>query len=77
MCKSTQIAGEAEDFCVNAGTLQILEYYGNQPDVLKRISFLGDCTSAIVPNSDVVKKLHKTMKDKDVRVVNHDAPLAA
>lgn len=76
-CKTTQIAGEAEDFCVNAGVLQVLEYYGKKPDILERISFLGDCTSAIVPGSDVVKNLHKMMKDKNVQVVTHDAPFAA
>ena len=76
-CKSTQIAGEAEDFCVNAGVLQVLEYYGKKPDILKRISFLGDCTSAIVPGSDVVKNLHKVMKEKNVQVVKHDAPFAS
>ena len=75
--KSTEIGGEAEDFCVNAGVKQVIDYYGNQPDVLQSISFLGDCTSAIVPNSDVVKDLHATMAQKGVKVIMHDAPFAA
>lgn len=72
--KTTEIAGEAEDFCVKCGVDQVIEYYGNQPDVLKTIKFLGNCTSAIVPGGDAVKALHKNMSDNGVQVINHDAP---
>ncbi len=76
-CATTEIAGEAEDFCVNAGVLQVLDYYNDQPDVLRSIKFIGDCTSAIVPNSDVVTNLHATMKQKGVQVIMHDSPFGA
>lgn len=73
-CKTTEFAGEAEDFCVNWGVRQALEYYGGQPDILKRINFIGNCTSAIVPNSQVVKDLHAFMDEKGINVITHDAP---
>ena len=38
--KRTEIAGEAEDFCVRAGMQQVLDYYGSEPTVLESISFI-------------------------------------
>lgn len=74
-CASTEIGGEAEDFCVNAGTLQVIDYFRSRPDILNRIRFLGDCTTPIVPGSQVVTDLHATMKANGVRVIKHDDPL--
>lgn len=75
-CKTTDIAGEAEDFCVNWGVRQVLDYFGNEPDVLKTIRFIGDCTSAIVPGSQVVKDLHDVMGKSGVKVITHNEPFA-
>ena len=72
--KTTEIAGEAEDFCVGTGVNQVLDYFEGEQDVLKTISFLGDCTSAIIPGSDVVQALHARMKSAGVRIITHDAP---
>lgn len=44
------VAGEAEDFCVREGMRQLLEYFGDRPDVLKKMRFLGDCTSLVFPD---------------------------
>ncbi len=81
--KKTEVAGEALDFCVKAGMLQILDYYSDAADqaVRESISFLMDCTSPIVAddpsqgmtgNADFVKK----MKSQGIVMINHDAPTA-
>jgi nicotinamidase-related amidase len=81
--KKTEVAGEALDFCVKAGMLQILDYYSEDADraVRESISFLMDCTSPIVAddpskgmtgNADFVKN----MKSKGIVMINHDSPIA-
>jgi len=46
------IAGEAEDFCVREGMRQLLSYYGkNNPDVIKKMRFMIDCTSLVFPDN--------------------------
>ena len=74
LCETMEYTGEAEDFCVNAGVRQSIGYYEQEPDMLSRMRFIGDCTSAIVPGSQVVKDLHRLMKDKGVRVIKHNDP---
>ncbi|PIR60550.1 MAG: hypothetical protein COU68_02515, partial [Candidatus Pacebacteria bacterium CG10_big_fil_rev_8_21_14_0_10_45_6] len=45
-------AGEAEDFCVHEGMVQVLDYFGKlHPDALKKIQFLTDCTSMVFPDN--------------------------
>ncbi len=45
------IAGEAEDFCVQEAMRQLLDYYGNNsPEVIEKINFLRDCTSLVFPD---------------------------
>lgn len=73
-CDTVTIAGWAEDFCVNAGTLQLITYFRDekkQPDVLKRFRFLSDCTAAIVPGSDVVKNLHAQIAAAGMQEIDH------
>jgi nicotinamidase-related amidase len=65
------IAGETKDFCVESGTRQIMEYFGNQPAVLKRIRFINDCTSSIVPDSPAIAKFEADMKDSGISLINH------
>jgi nicotinamidase-related amidase len=48
---TTEISGEALDFCVKATTEQVLRYYQNNPTVLSSIKFIEDATSAIIPDS--------------------------
>jgi len=74
VCRSTEFAGEAKDFCVRWGMMQALEYFGSNPDVLGRVSFLNDCTSAIFPDSPDVKALDAAMQAKGVQLITHDAP---
>ena len=82
----SEFTGEADDFCVRAGMRQEMEYYGpgnkygQDPEVLKRIRFITDCTSAIVkddpasgrtPNAD----FRKEMQGLGIQMINHDSPM--
>lgn len=42
------IAGEAESHCVLETVEDLVDEFGGQPDVLQKIYFLRDCTSAVV-----------------------------
>ncbi len=42
------IAGEAKSHCVLEAGASMMRYYGNKPDVIKRLRFLGDCMSSVV-----------------------------
>lgn len=73
-----EITGEAEDFCVRAGMEQVLEYFGSDPDVLRRINFIENTTSPIfpddpakgsTPNADFKSK----MRGLGVQTIRHDA----
>lgn len=41
------VAGEAKSHCVLETMHQILRYFENQPEVIKKIYFLTDCTSSV------------------------------
>ncbi|HEY6539876.1 MAG TPA: hypothetical protein VIZ18_03020 [Ktedonobacteraceae bacterium] len=41
------IAGEAKSHCVLETERQIVEHYANQPDALRKLYFLKDCTSSV------------------------------
>lgn len=41
------LAGEASSHCLMETGRQVLEYFGNRPDVTQRITILEDCTSPI------------------------------
>jgi nicotinamidase-related amidase len=75
-CATIEIAGEAKDFCVNAAVRQIVDYYSKRPDIVRRIRFLDDCTSAIVPGSETVRALDGLMRQQGIAVIGHDAPFA-
>ena len=41
------VAGEAKSHCVLNTMRQTLDYFGSQPDLIKKINFLTDCTSSV------------------------------
>jgi len=41
------IAGEAKSHCVLETERQIVEHYASQPDILRKLYFLKDCTSSV------------------------------
>jgi nicotinamidase-related amidase len=41
------IAGEAKSHCVLETERQIMEHFGDQPEMLKKLYFLKDCTSSV------------------------------
>lgn len=41
------VAGEAKSHCVLETMKQMLNYFGNQPDVINKIRFITDCTSSV------------------------------
>jgi len=73
-CDSVTTAGWAEDFCVNAGQLQLISYFRDEkkmPEFLRRFRFLSDCTAAIIPGSDVVKNLHVEMQKAGMKEITY------
>lgn len=42
------VAGEAKSHCVLETMRQMLKYFGSQPEVVKKIHFMVDCTSSVV-----------------------------
>jgi len=42
------VAGEAKSHCVLATMKQLVSYFSGQPDVIRKIRFLMDCTSSVV-----------------------------
>jgi len=43
------IGGQALDYCVLTSLQQIVEFYENQPEILRKIYLLTDCCSAVDP----------------------------
>lgn len=66
------IAGEARDYCVYESLKQILEYYGNRPDVLCKIYVLEDCMSAIGDKSSVDQMYFDLQKVYPFNIVNSE-----
>ncbi len=66
-------AGEAETHCVIESQIQAVDYFKNQPDVLKSMFFLMDCTSPILhPAIDFVaiaRAEQKRMESLGVQLV--------
>ncbi len=54
------IAGEAKSHCVLETERQVVGRFGNQPDLLKRLYFLRDCTSSVKHPSIDFDKLAET-----------------
>ncbi len=76
--KTIDVVGEAEDFCVREGMRQLLSYFANQPDVIKRMRFLKDCTSLVFPdNRKAANAILKGMAQKGVRIVTSTDPINA
>ena len=41
------VAGEAKSHCVLESEKQLINHFGNKPELLKRLHFLRDCTSSV------------------------------
>ncbi len=63
-------AGEAEEFCVGESMKQQIAHYREvDPEVLKKIVFLRDCTSTVLPeNRGRADELLDTMKHVGIQV---------
>lgn len=69
------VAGQAEDFCVRETIRQMLEYFNDpknpQPDVIKKMRFLRDCTSLVFPDKrDEADKILDDFANQGVQIVN-------
>lgn len=64
------IAGEARDYCVYESLKQMLEYYGNRPDILGKIYVLEDCMSAIGDKAAVDQMYSDLQKVYQFNIVN-------
>ena len=62
--------GEAEDFCVKQGMMQVMEYFGKKhAAALKKIKFLRDGTSMVFPGKRAeADNFLQTMVDQGVQV---------
>jgi len=74
------IAGEAKSHCVIATLRQIVKFFENEPDVLKKIRFLGDCTSSVqhpevdfdqIANAQLMDYVHK----HGIKIVSSEDPI--
>ena len=57
------VAGEARDFCVYESLNQILDFYQNNTEILKKIYVLEDCMSAI-GNPPDVDKMYEDLRNR-------------
>lgn len=63
------ISGEARDYCVYESLKQMLEYYANNTEVLKKVYVLEDCMSAIGNPADVDKMYADLQKQYKFNIV--------
>jgi len=67
------IAGEAKSHCVLETERQLVSHFSDQPEILKRLHFLQDCTSSVKhPNVDfdaITNAELTTMEQQGVQVV--------
>ena len=67
------IAGEAKSHCVLETERQLVHHFSNQPDLLKRLYFLEDCTSSVQhPDVDfdaIANAELMTMEQQGVKIV--------
>lgn len=71
------VAGQAKSHCVLETMRQTLNYFRNQPEVIRKLRFLDDCTSSVVaPGIDfdalANEELRKMEKSGIVRVKSTD-----
>lgn len=65
------IGGEAFDYCDLTTLQQIVEFFENRPDVLRKIYILRDCMSAVDPtNKDTDAEYDRMAKQYKINVVN-------
>lgn len=73
------IAGEAESHCVLETVEDLVEDFATQPDQLRKIYFLSDCTSPVIhPDIDfhaIAQKQFATFAQRGVNFINSTAPL--
>lgn len=67
------VAGEAKSHCVLETMKQLVGYFSNQPEVIKKIRFLTDCTSSVthpaIDFESLAKAELKKMEKKGVVLV--------
>ncbi|MBI4136645.1 hypothetical protein HY469_01130 [Candidatus Roizmanbacteria bacterium] len=73
------VAGEAKSHCVLETMKQLTRYFQSQPDVVRKIRFLVDCTSSVVhPTVDfetIAKSELAKMERQGVQLVNSQDPI--
>lgn len=73
------VAGEAKSHCVLETERQLVGHFGNQPELLKRLHFLSDCTSSVqhpALDFDALAEAElATMKQQGVHIVSSTQPM--
>jgi len=63
------VAGQARSHCVLATMNSVMRYFANQPDVIRKIRFLDDCTSSIPGFEQATEQRLSEMAAQGMRLV--------
>ncbi len=73
------VAGEAKSHCVLETERQLVGHFGNQPELLKRLHFLSDCTSSVqhpaIDFDALAEAELAIMKQQGVHIVSSTEPM--
>ncbi len=74
------VAGEAKSHCVLETMHQLVTYFSNQPEVIRKIRFLIDCTSSVVhpvvPFEEIAMTELDKMQQLGVQIVKSTDPIS-
>jgi nicotinamidase-related amidase len=69
------IAGQARSHCVLETMNSVIRYYANQPDVIRKLRFLDDCTSSIAGFESSTEDRIQQMAALGMRLVKSTDPI--
>ncbi len=69
------VAGQARSHCVLATMNSVMRYFANQPDVIRKIRFLDDCTSSIPGFEQATEQRLSEMAAQGMRLVKSTEPI--
>lgn len=69
------IAGQARSHCVLETMNSLMRHFASQPDIIRKIRFLDDCTSSITGFEEVTERQIQQFQAKGVRLVKSTEPM--
>lgn len=70
------VAGQARSHCVLETMNSTVRYFGNQPDVIRKLRFLDDCTSSIPGFEQPTEAAIQNFAAQGVKLVNAADPIS-